>query len=145
MRVSNRNDAADRRLRPPRVGGERTASLGSSAVSLPAACPCELPTRQYARASLHGHRSVAPRLAQARDIAALIGVLAVREGELSGTQDADEIPVWAAHLAQRLSRDGLLPSNADWRELRQALSNLNQRLRYVLGEYDEPPDAMPLP
>ncbi len=29
--------------------------------------------------------------------------------------------------------------------MRQSLDDLNQRLRYVLGEYDEPPESMPLP
>jgi len=44
-----------------------------------------------------------------------------------------------------LSSDGLLPLKADRRELRQILTNLHRRLPYVLGEYDEPPDAMPVP
>jgi hypothetical protein len=119
--------------------------IRASVAALNAACPGELPT-QAIRTSLSSWSLIrwhhAPRK---RDIAALIGVVAVLEGEVSGTQDAHEIPGWAAHLAQRLSRDGLFPLNANRRELRQALNNLNHRLRYMLGEYDEPPDAMPVP
>ena len=89
--------------------------------------------------------SLAPRRAQGRDIAAVIGILAVREGEVWGTEENAEAPDWIAHLARRLSRDGLLPTNADRHDLRQALNDLNQRLRYVLGEYDEPPELFPLP
>jgi len=29
--------------------------------------------------------------------------------------------------------------------VRQSLNDLNQRLRYVLGEYDEPPEPMQVP
>lgn len=49
------------------------------------------------------------------------------------------------HLTRRLNRDGLLPSDATPRQMRQAVNDLNQRLRYVLGEYDEPPGSTPVP
>jgi hypothetical protein len=55
------------------------------------------------------------------------------------------IPDWALRMARRLSRDGLLAADAGQRDLRQALNDLNHRLRYVLGEYDEPPVPRPLP
>lgn len=88
---------------------------------------------------------LAPRAAQSRDVAALIGMLAVLEGEVRAADAGDEVPGWALPLARRLSGDGLLPLDADPRELRQALNDLNQRLRYVLGEYDEPPTPTPVP
>jgi hypothetical protein len=31
------------------------------------------------------------------------------------------------------------------RGFRQALNDLNHRLRYALGEYDDPPQPMPVP
>ena len=72
-------------------------------------------------------------------MAALIGLLAVLEGEVWAADTADDdIPEWAKRLARRLSRDGLLASNPGNQELRRALGDLNQRLRYVLGEHDDP-------
>ena len=88
---------------------------------------------------------LAPRAAQSLDVAALIGMLAVLESEVQGADAGDEVPDWALPLARRLNRDGLLPLDADSRELRQALNDLNQRLRYVLGEHDEPPTPTPVP
>jgi hypothetical protein len=80
-----------------------------------------------------------PRRPRARDVAALIGLLAVLEGEVwAADTDHDDLPAWAAHLAQRLARDGLLAADAGNQELRRALGDLNQRLRYVLGEHDDP-------
>jgi hypothetical protein len=89
--------------------------------------------------------ALAPRYAQASDIAALVGLLAVLEGEVWGGGETDDIPDWAEPLSRRLARDGLLTEQAGQRELRQALNDLNHRLRYVLGEYDEPPTPVPLP
>jgi hypothetical protein len=40
---------------------------------------------------------------------------------------------------------GLLEPDATERDLRQAVSDLNHRLRYALGEYDEPPSSLPVP
>ena len=45
-------------------------------------------------------------------------------------------------LRARLRRDGLIPADApttDDEDLRDALDALNQRLRWVLGEYDSLP------
>lgn len=64
------------------------------------------------------------------DVAALIGVLAVLQGQALGHQLHDEV---AGDLRRRL---GVLGGDE---ELEAALDNLNQRLRYALGEYDNPP------
>lgn len=80
-----------------------------------------------------------PRRPTIQDVAALIGVLAVLEGEvLAAVTDRDELPDWAEHLTRRLTKDGLLQRGAGSPDLCQALGDLNQRLRYVLGEHDEP-------
>lgn len=64
------------------------------------------------------------------DLAGLIGVLAKVEAEvLSGHLDAS----FVATLSDRFRRDGLMTGTGE-RELRQALSDLNQRLRHALGE-----------
>lgn len=57
----------------------------------------------------------------------------------------DSVPGWAQGLASRLSRDGLLAPEAGNGALRQTLNDLNHRLRYVLGENNEPPKPMPVP
>jgi hypothetical protein len=73
----------------------------------------------------------APHLLDSGDAEALIGLLAVLEGHLiSGDLDP--------HVVDRLSERAVRPG-AGAAELRVALGNLNQRLRYVLGEHDEPP------
>ena len=80
-----------------------------------------------------------PRRPRARDVAVLIGVLAVLEGEVWASEtESDDVPHWVDHLARRLARDDLLPAEAGTLELRRTLGDLNQRLRYVLGEYDDP-------
>jgi hypothetical protein len=89
--------------------------------------------------------SLAPRPPQTRDVAALVGLLATLEGELMVGTEGGAVPHWAAHLAHRLGRDGLVARDADQREVRQALNDLNHRLRYVLGEYDEPIAPLPVP
>jgi hypothetical protein len=66
-----------------------------------------------------------------QDAEALVGMLAVLEGHLiNGDLDA--------HVVHRLS-ERLVGPGAGAAELRVALGNLNQRLRYALGEHDEPP------
>jgi hypothetical protein len=73
------------------------------------------------------------------DVEALVGLLAALEGEVWRVDDAaDTVPEWATKFAERLSRKGLLPDGAGNEALRRTLGDLNQRLRYVLGEHDEP-------
>ncbi|MEV4199629.1 hypothetical protein [Micromonospora globbae] len=85
---------------------------------------------------------VAPNPVFSRDLAVLIGVLAVLEGSLMGDGDVPE------HLTERLrhrfAREGLLDPEASERAFRQAINNLNHRLRYGLGEYPELPPPIPV-
>ncbi len=68
-----------------------------------------------------------------RDTAALIGMLAILEGAIWG----GVLDEWTTGiLAQRLAADGLLTAGHDESDLRQAIGDLNQRLRHALGEYD---------
>jgi hypothetical protein len=51
----------------------------------------------------------------------------------------------AGKVAERFAQEGLLAGHYDQRDLRQALGDLNQRLRYAAGEYDSPPQSILLP
>jgi hypothetical protein len=77
-----------------------------------------------------------------RDLSALIGFLAVWEGEMMTGSIGPEV---TARLAGRFQREGLLPEAATERDVRQAISDLNHRLRYAKGEYDDPPEPFPVP
>jgi hypothetical protein len=70
-----------------------------------------------------------------QDAAALIGVTAVLQGHLLSR-------ALSPHLVDALNRHlhtaGLVESDAGPAELRLALANLTDRIRYALGEYDEP-------
>lgn len=98
--------------------------------------------REQSRATARLSRELTTRAPAERDVAALVGLLATLEGELTGT--GDETPEWAARLTRRLVRDGAAAGPGN-REVRQALNDLNHRLRYVAGEYDVPIDPIPLP
>ena len=77
-----------------------------------------------------------------RDAEVLIGVLAVLEVELMMSQ------LSAGHLdrlSRRFASVGLTTHGASHGELRQAIDDLGQRLRYALGEYDVLPEHMPVP
>ena len=78
-----------------------------------------------------------------RDLSALIGVLAICEGEIMLREETGL--TLASHLAARLNSDGMVGENATEREVRQALNDLNHRLRYAKGEYDEPPSPTEVP
>jgi hypothetical protein len=86
--------------------------------------------------------ALAPRSCHARDLSALIGMLAVLEGHLMTGEVSERL---AGRLKDRLERVGLVEAGATERQLRQSISNLNHRLRYALGEYDDPPHPMPVP
>jgi hypothetical protein len=75
------------------------------------------------------------RQPRTQDVEALIGVLAVLEAEIRGEQSAT-IGLDVERLRDRLVRVGLLGPDADVLETALALGNINQRLRYVLGEYE---------
>jgi hypothetical protein len=83
-----------------------------------------------------------PNPVQHRDAGALIGILAVLEGAIwAGSCDEQT----TAKVAERFAQEGLLAADYDQRDLRQALGDLNQRLRYAAGEYGSPPESVPLP
>lgn len=72
----------------------------------------------------------------------MIGLLSVLEGALM----LGQVP---QHLAERIGRrlhdaDPIEPYGTE-RDLRQAINNMNHRLRYALGEYEEPPSPRELP
>jgi hypothetical protein len=68
---------------------------------------------------------------ESADLVALIGWLAVIEGEIAGgglTQSLD------TRLRARFVHAGLLDVDADEQAFRLAIGEVNQRLRYALGE-----------
>jgi hypothetical protein len=86
--------------------------------------------------------NVVPNGVRDQDVRALIGMLAIIEGHLM----VGEVP---QHLTSRL-RDrfvmvGLLDQSSNSRDLRQAINDLNHRLRYARGDYPEPPAPLPVP
>lgn len=83
-----------------------------------------------------GDYELAPRRPRAADVAALVGWLAVFEGELRVGAAPEGL---TARFRERLVRNGLLDEDADERRLQEAVGDLNQRLRYVLGQYETPP------
>ena len=74
----------------------------------------------------------------ARDATALIGLTAVLEGHLLA---GDLDPHLVGHLVRWLRSAGVLDATAGTPELRVLLANLNQRLRFALGEYGDPPPS----
>ncbi|WP_327002439.1 hypothetical protein OHA72_46155 [Dactylosporangium sp. NBC_01737] len=77
-----------------------------------------------------------------RDLPALIGILAVIEGELMGGEVS---PRLSARIRDRLERAGVLESGATERDLRQSINDLNHRLRHALGEYEQQPAPLEVP
>ena len=74
------------------------------------------------------------------DLALLIGVLAICEGQIWAGQ-ADDV---ARSMLQRWRDAGVLQADATSRDVRQVLADLTQRVRYALGEYSEPPETSPV-
>jgi hypothetical protein len=85
---------------------------------------------------------LAPRSCHARDLSALIGLLAMIEGELMAGEVSRQL---SGRVRDRLERAELLGPGGTDRDLRQSLNDLNNRLRYALGEYDEPPRPLAVP
>jgi hypothetical protein len=61
----------------------------------------------------------------------MIGCLAVLQGEQWAGSVDDHL--WR-RIAQRFAREGLLDETWEDRDVRQALPDMNQRLRYAVGE-----------
>ncbi len=90
--------------------------------------------------SAYASGALAPRSCHARDLAALIGLLALLEGELM----AGEIsPHLSNRIRHRLERVALLAPGGTEQDLRQSINELNHRLRY--DEYDKPPSQPKVP
>ncbi len=86
--------------------------------------------------------ALAPRSCHARDLSAVIGLLAVIEGELMAGEVSQHL---SGRMRERLEQVQLLEPRSCGRDLRQSISDLNHRLRYALGEYDEPPRPLAVP
>jgi hypothetical protein len=72
-----------------------------------------------------------PRPLTRADAAALIGVLAVLEGQIaSGTVEPEAVE----RFRTRLAADGLLDGETEGQDVATALEALNQRVRFALGE-----------
>jgi hypothetical protein len=69
----------------------------------------------------------------------LIGILAVIEGDLVAGHAGSRL---TGRVRDRLEGAQLLQPEGTERDLRQAINDLNHRLRYALGEYDRPPDPI---
>ena len=81
-------------------------------------------------------RDSLPNPLSRQDAEALLGIVIELEGAMLDGLDQALVE----RLAGRLQWAGLLDrGSAGQPELRLAISNLNQRLRYALGTYDEPP------
>jgi hypothetical protein len=89
-----------------------------------------------------GSADKAPNSVERRDVSVLVGMLA----ELETTIMAGEMPEHLTRqLARRFVKVGLLNDAVGSRDLRQAINDLNHRLRYVNGEYHEPIEPIPVP
>jgi len=83
----------------------------------------------------------APNPVQQGDARALIGVLAILEGAIWAGDLSEQT---TSKVAERFVQQGLLAADHDQRGLRQAINDMNQRLRHAVGEYDSPPPPIPL-
>lgn len=82
---------------------------------------------------------VAPHPASIRDLGVLIGWLAEFEGHLMA--DGQD-PGISEQFRNRFVQAGLLARDADGHDFRQAINDMNHRLRYAIGEYPAPPNQM---
>jgi len=72
-----------------------------------------------------------PRPLSRADAEALIGILAVLEGQMaSGTVEPEAVQ----RFRSRLAADGLLSGETEENDVAVALEALNQRLRFAMGE-----------
>jgi hypothetical protein len=83
-----------------------------------------------------------PKAVERRDAEVLTGILAILEGVIWGGQLDERV---TSKIAERFIQAGLLAADHGRYDLRQAISDMNQRIRYAAGEYDSPPPSIPLP
>ena len=83
-----------------------------------------------------------PNPVQRGDADVLTGILTILEGVIWAGQLDERTTV---KVAERFVQQGLLGADYDQHDLRQAINDMNQRIRYALGEYDTPPSSIPLP
>jgi hypothetical protein len=83
-----------------------------------------------------------PNPVQHGDADVLTGILAILEGAIWAGQ-LDERTT--GKVAKRFVQQGLLGADYDQHDLRQAINDMNHRIRYAAGEYDTPPPPIPLP
>ena len=80
-----------------------------------------------------------PNPLQRRDAEVLIGILAVLDGVIWG----GSLDEWTtSKVAERLVQKGLLTADHNRNDVHQSLDDLNQRLRYAVGDYASPPPSM---
>lgn len=85
---------------------------------------------------------LAPNPARQQDVAVVIGILA----ELENLLMVDEMPEFMTErLKHRFVKVHLLNDSGSPHDLRQAINDLNHRLRYVDGTYDQPISPIPVP
>lgn len=88
-----------------------------------------------------------PNPVERRDAAVLIGILAILE-EMIWSGQLDEwvtSKVAERKVAERFVQAGLMVAGYGQHDLRQAINDMNQRIRYAAGEYDSPPPSVPVP
>jgi hypothetical protein len=83
-----------------------------------------------------------PNPVQRGDANVLTGILAILEGAIWAGQ-LDERTT--GKVAERFVQQGLLSADYGQHDLRQAINDMNQRIRYAAGEYDTRPSPIPLP
>ncbi|HEY1917277.1 MAG TPA: hypothetical protein VGH27_17065 [Streptosporangiaceae bacterium] len=83
-----------------------------------------------------------PHPVQQRDASVLIGILAILEGVIWAGQLEEQT---TRKVAERFVQQGLLGADYDQSDLRQAIGDMNQRIRHAVGEYDTPPTSLPVP
>jgi hypothetical protein len=79
-----------------------------------------------------------PNPVQRRDAEVLIGILAVLDGVIWGGS-LDDWPT--SKVAERLVQHDLLTADHNRHDVHEALNDLNERLRYAVGEYDRSPSS----
>ena len=116
------------------IGQSRTHSCGLSGL-------ITAMRRRSSRRDCSYYRRMVIRPVAPEDLDALIGVLAILEGEAMLRQLDNHL---MTRLNQRLRQAGFIEDFSE-RDTRQGLSDLAQRLHYATGAYDALPAPMPVP